>query len=68
MDTDMVIFVVKIDSRTELDDVRDTVKSYLETTRELNGTIASWKSGTAIPGTTLLRMMPSMTPSPIRPF
>ena len=45
MDTDMVIFVVEIDSRTELDDVR-TPKSYLRPPERLNGTIASWKSGT----------------------
>lgn len=49
VDTDMVIFVVKIDSRTELDDVRDTVKSYLETTREAewyNSELEKWNSDT----------------------
>ena len=49
VDTDMVIFIVRVDRHTELDDVRGSVKSYLETTREAewyNNELEKWNSDT----------------------
>lgn len=49
VDTDMVIFVVKIEKHTAFDDVKNTVKSYLEDTKEAewyNGELEKWSSDT----------------------
>ncbi len=49
VDTDMGIFIVRIDDHTELDDVRGSVKSYLETSREsewYNSELEKWSSET----------------------
>jgi len=49
VETETDIFVVRIDKHTELDDVRDTVKSNLETAREnewYNSELEKWSSDT----------------------
>lgn len=49
VDTDMVIFVVRIDKHTEFDDVKNTVKSYLEASKEAewyNSELDKWSSDT----------------------
>jgi len=49
VDTDMVIFVVRIDKHTEFDDVKNTVKSYLEVSKEAewyNSELDKWSSDT----------------------